>query len=271
MGGQSYQAFFGLQRQPFGADLDLNQILETPALRAAADRLEYAAGIGAIALVTGDVGAGKSTALRWITGRLHPSRHKVVWITATSGSILEFYRQLLSGLDIDTASSSRAILTRLIRTRIIDLVQTKKMQPLLVVDEASLLRLDVFTELHTITQFAGDSKPWLPIILAGQNNLADNLLYRTAVPLASRIVARSHFEAVDRQAMETYLAHHLKIAGRKHNPFEDTAITAIHQGAGGIFRTANHLARGALVAAAAERQETVTADHVRLASSELMR
>jgi type II secretory pathway predicted ATPase ExeA len=78
MGGQSYLAFFGLQRQPFGADLDLNQILETPALRAAADRLEYAAGIGAIALVTGDVGAGKSTARRWITGRLHPSRHKVV-------------------------------------------------------------------------------------------------------------------------------------------------------------------------------------------------
>ena len=62
-------------------------------------------------------------------------------------------------------------------------MQGKKQQPLLIVDEASLLRLDVFAELHTLTQFEGDSKPDLPMILAGQNNLADNLLYRTAGPI----------------------------------------------------------------------------------------
>jgi type II secretory pathway predicted ATPase ExeA len=85
--------------------------------------------------------------------------------------------------------------------------------PLLIIDEASLLRLDVFAELHTLTQFKGDSKPLLPIILAGQNNLVDSLLYRTSLPLSSRIVARSHLEGVSRKHMEAYLAHHLKIAG----------------------------------------------------------
>ncbi|MFZ6031428.1 MAG: ExeA family protein [Chloroflexota bacterium] len=266
----SYRAFFGLKKQPFVADLDRDHILETPDLLATADRLAYATGLGAIALVTGDVGSGKSTALRWVTGRLHPSSHRVLWVTATSGSILEFYRQLLAELDINTASSSRAVLTRLIKAQITDLVRAKKLQPLLIVDEASLLRLDVFAELHTITQFEGDSKPWLPVVLAGQNNLADNLLYRTAIPLASRIVTRSHFQAVDRQTMEDYIAHHLKIAGLKHNPFEAAAITAIHQGAGGLFRKANNLARGALVAAASEKSQTITADHVRLAASELL-
>jgi type II secretory pathway predicted ATPase ExeA len=133
---------------------------------------------------------------------LHPSKYKTLWITASSGSILEVYRQLLAELDIHTASSSRAVLTRRIREQIANLVNTKKQQPLLVIDEASLLRLDVFTELHTLTQFEGDSKPWLPMILAGQNNLADNLLYRTAIPLASRIVARSHLQAVNRDGME---------------------------------------------------------------------
>lgn len=270
MGANSYLAFFGLKKQPFAADLDRDQILETKDLLAAADRLEYAAGLGAIAMVTGDVGSGKSTALRWVAGRLHPSSHKVLWVTASSGSILEFYRQLLAELDINTASSSRAVLTRLIKTQITDLIRAKRLQPLLIVDEASLLRLDVFAELHTITQFEGDSKPWLPMILAGQNNLADNLLYRTAVPLASRIVARSHFQAVNRQTMEGYIAHHLKIAGLTHSPFEAAALTAIHQGAGGLFRKANHLARGALVAAASEKAQTVTADHVRLAASELL-
>jgi type II secretory pathway predicted ATPase ExeA len=232
-------------------------------------RLDYTLRLGAICLVTGEVGAGKSTALRWSCGQLHSSRYKTLWITASAGSILEVYRQLLAELDLATAASSRAVLTRLIRSRIDNLVSVKKQQPLVVIDEASLLRFDVFAELHTITQFNGDSKPWLPMVLAGQNNLAENLLHRTAIPLASRIVARSHLPAVDRQGMLDYLNHHLRIAGLKNSPFTEQAVTAVHQGSGGLFRKANHLARGALIAAAAEKSQEVSAEHVRLADSEL--
>jgi len=266
----SYRPFFGFAKEPFSADLDLDEILETDDLIGVNQRMEYVTRIGAIALVTGEVGAGKSTALRWAAGKLHPSRYRVLWITATSGSILELYRQLLAELDINTASSSRAVLTRMIRQQIVNLALTKKQQPVLIIDEASLLRLDVFAELHTLTQFQGDSKPWLPIILAGQNNLADNLLYRTAIPLSSRIVARSHIEAVNRERMEQYVLHHLAVAGVRHSPFDDQAITAVHQGSGGLFRKANHLARGALIAAAAEKSQSVTAEHVRMADSELL-
>lgn len=265
----TYRAFFGLAREPFTADLDLDAILQTDDLNAVNERVQYAMRLGAIALVTGEVGSGKSTALRWTAGQLHPSKYKPLWITATSGSILEVYRQLLAELDISTASSSRAVLTKMIRGQITNLVTSKKQQPLLIIDEASLLRLDVFSELHTLTQFDGDSKPWLPIILSGQNNLADNLLYRTAIPLASRIVARSHLQAANREGMVDYILHHLSIAGLKNSPFDDQAITAIHQGSGGLFRKANHLARGALLAAAGEKSQRVSAEHVRLASSEL--
>lgn len=265
----SYRAFFGLKSKPFAADLPLDAILKTEDLQQVQQRILYTIDLGAIALITGEVGAGKSTALRWVAGGLHPSRYKPLWVTATSGSILEVYRQLLSELDIQTASSSRAILTGLIRTQILGLVQSKKQQPVLIIDEASLLRLDVFAELHTLTQFEGDSKPYLPIILAGQNNLADNLLYRSAVPLASRIVARRHLQEVNREGMARYLAHHLSIAGLKHSPFDEPAVTAIHQGSGGLFRKANHLARGALVAATSEKSQVVTAEHVRRAATEL--
>ena len=266
----SYRTFFGFSREPFTSNIELDGILQTPELLAVNQRVEYVIRIGGIGLLTGDVGAGKSTALRWAAGRLHPSKYKILWVTATAGSILEVYRQLLAELDINTASSSRAILTRQIKNQIQNLVVTKKQQPLFIIDEASLLRLDVFTELHTLTQFEGDSKPWLPVILAGQNNLADNLLYRTAVPLASRIVARSHLKAVNRQGMEEYLHHHLNIAGLKNSPFDAQAVTAVHQGSGGLFRKANHLARGALIAAAAEKSQTVSADHVRMADTELL-
>ena len=73
------------------------------------------------------------------------------------------------------------------------------MKIVLIVDEASLLRLEVFAEIHTITVFEQDSKSWLPIVLTGRSNLIDKLMYQTSAPLASRIVARSHMEPVNRQ------------------------------------------------------------------------
>jgi general secretion pathway protein A len=266
---QTYRTFFGLSREPFGSELSLSEILQTPELLNVKERFDYAIRLGAMAMVTGEIGSGKSTALRYAAGHLHPSEYRTVYITASSGSILELYRQLLSELAIEHTSTSRAIMTRLIKSEIQQLVQGKKLKVLLIIDEASLLRLEVFAELHTIAQFEQDSKPWLPIILAGQNNLIDKLMYRTSMPLASRVVARSYLEGVDRQEMEQYLVHHLSIAGLKTNPFDQAAITGIHQGSGGLFRKANHLARGAMIAAAKEKSTTVTAEHVRLAATEI--
>jgi len=170
---------------------------------------------------------------------------------------------------MDMGGVSRAVMLRRIPQEILDLVQGKKLKMLLVIDEASLLRLEVFAELHTLTQFEQDSKPILPMVTAGQSNLIDSLMYRSSLPLASRIVGRSHLEGVTRDQMEQYLAHHLAIAGVKHNLFDETAVTAIQQGSRGIFRKANHLARGALIVAAKNKSMTVTTDHVRMAATEL--
>ena len=270
MNAQTYRSFFAFTKEPFGADLRTEEILVSPALQGVKDRVEYALRLGALAVVTGEVGSGKSTALRFATHHLHPSEWRLLWVTASCGSILELYRQLCWALEMETRSYSRAVMARLIQTQIQDSVEGKKQKVALVIDEASLLRLEVFMELHTLTQFQGDSKPLLPIIFAGQSNLLDKLLYRTSLPLSSRVVARSHLEGVNRQDMERYLNHHLNIAGVKQALFSEQAITAIHQGSGGLFRRANHLARGALIAAAAEKCQLVAAEHVRIASTELI-
>ena len=104
------------------------------------------------------------------------------------------------------------------------------------------------------------------MVLAGQGNLLDNLKYRYSLPLASRVVGRCHLQGVDQQGMEAYLAHHLAIVGVNNNLFEAPALTAIHKGSGGLFRKANHLARGSLVAAAMDNQKSVNAEHVRIAA-----
>ena len=266
----SYRQFFGLHNEPFTADIKRKEILVTSSLKGVEERIHYALRIGGIAVVTGEIGSGKSTALRYVIGGLHPSEHRIVYVTASSGSILELYRQILEELGVSLCGSSRALMTQRIKQEIVELVHGKKMKAALVIDEASLLRLEVFAELHTLTQFEQDSKPFLPIVLAGQSNLVDNLRYRNCLPLASRVVAKTHLQGSDQKTMEEYLRHHLGIAGVKQMLFDETAVTAIHQGSGGLFRKANHLARGALVAAARGDSQTVTAEHVRLAATELI-
>jgi type II secretory pathway predicted ATPase ExeA len=270
MMSEVYRSFFGLQREPFTADISLREILVTPDIKAVTERLQYTIRLGAAALVTGEIGSGKSTALRHVTGNLHPSKYRVIYVTATSGSILELYRQIINEMGLDVSSNSRAVLTKTIKQEVLELSNGKRMKVVLVIDEASLLRLTVFAELHTLTQFENDSKPFFPLILAGQNNLVENLRFRDSLPLASRVVAKKHLQGVDREAMEKYLDHHQTLAGIKTSLFEEGAVTAIHQGAGGLFRKANHLARGAMIAAAKGEQLMVTAEHVRLAATELL-
>jgi type II secretory pathway predicted ATPase ExeA len=264
-----YRTFFGFQREPFSPEIRIEDLYPLPGMQAASERFHFALKLGAVCLVTGDVGSGKSTALRFAASRLHPSQYRVVSVVATTGSMTDILRQLCSGFDVEANSCSLAKLTRTLRAAILEISQ-RKQTPVLIIDEASLMRLEIFAQLHTLSQFDLDSQPRLPLILAGQNNLVDLLVYRTSVPLASRIVARCHLQGISRDGMEDYLNHHLKIAGISQPLFADAALTAIQQGSGGLLRRANHLARGALIAAAHEKTHLVSAEHVRIASTELV-
>jgi len=266
---ETYRSFFGLEKEPFIQDLDFDEILQTDELLEVKLRVDYALRIGGIALVTGEIGSGKSTALRFAAEKLHPSEYQTFYVTASTGSIMELYRQIVTEMGIGHASNSKANLTHLIRKEIVELIENKKMKVALIIDEASLLRLEVFVELHTLCQFEKDSKPYLPLILAGQANLVDKIMYRTSAPLASRIITRAHMEGLTRKGMQQYLLHHLNLAGIKKSLFEDPAVTAIHQGSGGLLRKANNLARGALMAAAGHKSMMVNAEHVRLAATEI--
>jgi len=269
MKSETYRAFFGFETEPFPTDIDLRDILLTDDLKGVWNRFQFAVNIGAVALITGEVGSGKSTALKYAIGQLHPSEYRAFQITATSGSILELYKQILSELGVNMSGSSRAVLTSRIKQEFYEWVHNKRMKAVLIIDEASLLHLDIFKELHTLLHFRHDMGSTLPLILAGQSNLIDHLSYRSSSPLASRIVGRCHLEGSNLHDMETYIEHHLSIAGIKTKLFDESAIIAIHQGSGGLYRKANNIARGALVAAAIEKSMSVNAEHVRLASTEL--
>lgn len=264
-----YCSFFGFKNEPFTAEISAKNLLKLPSMIAVKERFDYVMN-GGVFLVTGEVGSGKSTSLRWSQAQFHPSQHLFLNIIATGGSLIEFYRQLCWDFDIIVKTGSRTAILRSFKAAVREIAAAKKQKIVIVIDEAHLLRPEIFGELHTITQFDNDSKNLFSLVLAGQPNLIEKMTYRTSAPIASRVVARTHLSTLSQEQMAIYLEHHLGVVGVKKQLFTEQAITAIYQGSAGILRKANSLARGGLIAAATEKQESVSAEHIRIASTELL-
>lgn len=213
-----YKTFFGFTKTPFKQNIAVKNLIKTNQLLGVSARIKYAAELGAAAIVTGEIGSGKSSALRYAISQFHPSEYIILYVTATTGSAIEIYKQICAELRINLKSQSKSFLIKQIQLIVIDF-WTKRQKPILIIDEASLLRLDVFAELHTITHFENDSEPKLPIILAGQNSLIDALQYRPSRAFASRIVARSKLDALNHRETKQYLLHHLALAGNSQDLF----------------------------------------------------
>jgi general secretion pathway protein A len=260
---------WNLAREPFGADIPVDKLFPLPRLKPFADRFQYAISLGASTLITGEVGTGKSTSLRYVASSLHPSQYRLLLVIATTGSMVELLRQICFAFGAPPSSNSSAKLYQLVR-ELLQGVADKKQVPVLIVDEAHLLRTEVFAQLHLISQHLFDSRSLLPIVLSGQPILTDKLLYHPCRPFASRVVGRTDLQALQLQDMKGYLRHHLELAGATKELLSEEAVLAIHQGSGGLLRRAGALARGALLAAAQEGCPVVSGEHVRIASTEIL-
>jgi type II secretory pathway predicted ATPase ExeA len=222
-----------------------------------------------VSVITGDVGSGKSTSLRYAVSKLHPSEFQIIQIIANTGTYAEVLRQIAFGLALDVNVSSITKLSGRIRHVLLE-IAGRKMKPVLIIDESHLLRLDVFAQIHTLFEFDLDSKPVVSVIFCGQKNLVDSLSYHKCRSLASRVIGRTHLEGLQLDDMRNYLKHHLNIAGMKNQLFSDEAVIAIHQGSGGLLRRANYLAKGGLFAAFKDNANMVSAEHIRVASTEII-
>jgi len=264
---KNYRHFFGFDREPFAQELRTDELYPLEGLKAFTERFEYAVELGLITVLTGDVGTGKSTSLRYAVSTLHPSEYRVVKIIATSGTILDVLRQICLEFGVQEKLHSVALMSRTIREVLSDIV-SKKQKPVIVMDESHLVRHEVFSELHAVLQVDLDCRSLSPVVLSGQRHLIDKLMYHTSRPFASRVIGRTHLEGLKLKDMQRYVNHHVRIAGVEQEAFSEEAIVAIHQGSGGLLRRANNLARGALMAACREQTQLVAAEHVRIASTE---
>jgi general secretion pathway protein A len=251
-----WEAYFGFKKTPFSDSPDTKQLFPSEAWNQVKARLQFLLEHHGAGLLTGEVGAGKSTAARTFSASLNPSLYKILYLHWTSGSALDLLRQIALELGIQPAHY-RGDLVRQISEAIVHLNRSKKQHPILICDEAQLLRHPALEQLPLLLNFDMDSSHYLTLLLIGEPLLRRTLSLQMHEPLRQRIAVQYHLDGLSREELDAYLAQQLKAAGVGQPLFDDTARQALYQATKGILRKVNKLALTALRLAAARKLQAV--------------
>ena len=199
---------------------------------------------------------------------LHPGQYRIYYVSLTTGNVLDMYKSIAWELGLPT-ERSRATAYRAIRAEITRLVGEAKPLPVLVIDEAQHLRNDVLEDLRLLCNFMMDSENRLCLVLVGLTELRRRLAIAVHESLSQRLVVRHHLNGLDRDELDDYLTHRLRLAGCELPVFEPPAIEALFHSARALPRLINRIAHYAMTAAALNNARTVNAEHLEHAIEEL--
>jgi type II secretory pathway predicted ATPase ExeA len=151
----------------------------------------------------------------------------------------------------------RGDLVRQISDAIVHLNQSKKQHPILICDEAQLLRHPALEQLPLLLNFDMDSSHYLTLLLVGEPLLRRTLSLQMHEPLRQRIAVHYHLDGLSRDELDAYLTHQFKAAGVNQPLLDETARQALYQATKGLLRKVNKLVLTALRLAAARKVSTV--------------
>ncbi|MEH7502553.1 ATP-binding protein [Neobacillus drentensis] len=155
-------------------------------------------------LITGEVGAGKSTAIRSLKDRLETNQHVFLYLSDSALKPRDFYREMLLQVGIEPKFLA-SDLKRQFKTALLDIYENKKKTPVVVIDEAHLLSPSMLQEIRFLTNFQIDSLSPLALILVGQPELRDKLRLRSLEAISQRINTRFHLEGLTYDEMSEYI------------------------------------------------------------------
>ena len=263
-----YRKHFALTRHPFDKELSADDLFPSVSLAELSARLGHLVDMRGIGLVTGDSGSGKTTACRRLVAGLHTGLHRVLYVSLTTGNVMDLYKTIAWELGLPT-ERNRAALFKSIRTEVSRLCAENRLRPILIVDEAHHLRTDVLEDLRLLTNYAMDSENRLCVVLVGHPELRRRLGMAALDALSQRIVVRAHVRGIARDEIGGYLDHRIRLAGCELPLFEPPTVEAIYQASSGLPRKANLLAHHALFAAALAKAKTITTEHIQAALQEV--
>lgn len=248
-----YQTFFGLRELPFELTANPRFLLFTPQHREALGNLEYGlSSAKAVTLLLGEAGTGKTTLLRAALESERCRKVTCVYLHNPALTRSEFLQMLSVQLGLGTAAeeSKATLLVRLEST----LKERRAAGQIvaLVVDEAQSLSYELLEEIRLLANIETATEKLLPLVLAGQPELADRLNEPGLRQLKQRVALRCQLAPLTLQETASYIVARITAAGgNAARLFTREAVVCIHEHAQGIPRTISVICDNALVTAMA--------------------
>ena len=258
-----YDQFYGLQGRPFQLTPDPHYYFESATHRKALSYLGYglAQGEGFI-VITGDIGAGKTTLVGHLMQTIDPARLTAVKIVSTQVEGDDMLRLAAQSFGLETEGFTKAATLQRIEGFLHAQARAGR-RSLLIVDEGQNLGISAIEELRMLSNFQLGGQSLLQIFLLGQPEFRDLLKSPELEQLRQRVIATHHLEPMMPREVEPYILHRLGVAGWSGNPaFTPAAFSALYAATGGVPRRLNALVSRVLLLGAIEGLHEIDADVV---------
>lgn len=258
-----YEAFYSLNENPFGTTPDPRYLYKSKAHREALAYLAY--GVfrkkGFLA-ISGEVGVGKTTIVRAFIQTFHPCLD-VAFILNTRVDFRELLYMLLTDFGVKIENDSKVAMLISLNEFLID-QYGKNRNPVIIIDEAHNLTLDVLDELRMLSNLETDQQKLVQVVLVGQPELTRLLMHDDMRQLRQRIPGIFRIQFLSREEVFLYIRYRLGVAGLKNGQlaFSESAVDAIHQYSSGIPRLINKLCDRVLLRGYLHKNRVIEKDMV---------
>ena len=259
-----------LRRSPFSPEIQPGSVYASESFKEGLRRLNYLVENRGIGVVTGDVGVGKSTLVRAFTSRLAAGSFNVLYtIPPTPRSPLRpLVEDLLTQLGEPLPFNNGAKGLKLLKEALADAYERNR-QPVLVIDDASLLDPKALSMLKVVANYDMDSKLPLSLLLVGSPQLLRLLAMRELEDIRQRLLFAYQLRGLRKEEVEDYVKTRLKAAGHEVALFPRDVIDELYFHTQGNPRAINQLSSLCLMAAAAERKDLVDRNCLQQAIAEV--
>jgi general secretion pathway protein A len=266
-----YAPFFGLSKEPFSIAPDPRFLFMSDQHREALAHLLYGlrAG-GGFVLLTGEIGAGKTTVFRCFLEQV-PPECTVAYVFNPKLTVAELLQTVCMEFGLPPVADPNSVKAHVdLLNAFLLAAHGEGRQAILVIDEAQSLSADVLEQLRLLTNLETTERKLLQIVLIGQPELRDMLARPELEQLAQRVIARYHLGALSADESQQYIRHRMAVAGTgAQMPFDGPALARIHALSRGVPRRINLLADRALLGAYAQGRQRADARTVNQAALEV--
>ena len=254
----NYVDYFSMTQEPFSNAPVSRFYFNSSQHAEALTRLTYAVdSMKGLALLVGNIGAGKTTLARRMLDALPDDRFEAALLVIIHSGITASWllRRIALQLGVAEPSTEKLTLLGQLYQRLLQIYESGK-KAVVLIDEAQMLQTrELMEELRGLLNLEVPERKLLTFVLFGLPEIESNLLLDP--PLAQRVALRVRLMSFDRDATEAYVKHRLRLAGANRMLFDPSAIDVIHDLSRGIPRVINTLADNALFEAFLARRKDV--------------